>query len=158
VYSCLDRLFRHLAWADQEILAALDQPPPIEPALKLFAHIVAAEQIWLSRIHSQDSRGLTPWSPLSIPECRELSARAAAAYRELISAQSEQGLDELVTYRTTKGDEFRTPLGDILLHIALHGSYHRGQIASILRSQGRSVPATDFVIFSRQIDADPGHS
>jgi len=156
MYSCLDRLYRHLAWADQTILAVLDgQDRRLEPAHKLFAHIVVAEHIWLSRIQSRDIGGLTPWSPLLLAECRELSATTLAGFLELVDATSEQRLYDPITYRSTKGDEFRTPLGDILLHVALHGSYHRGQIATLLRSCDLSVPMTDFILFSRQLPDEP---
>jgi uncharacterized damage-inducible protein DinB len=157
MYSCLDRLFRHLAWADQEILTAMDaQGSPIEPAQKLFSHIVVAEHIWLSRIHSRDIGNLTPWSSLSLSESRELSGRTVAGYLDLVTSIPEQRLNEIVAYLTTKGDELKSPLGDILLHVSLHGSYHRGQIATILRNNDLSVPMTDFIIFSRQLPSGSG--
>ena len=34
----------------------------------------------------------------------------------------------LVTYKNSKGTEFRNSKRDILTHVALHGQYHRGQI------------------------------
>ncbi len=117
MYSCFSRLFQHLAWADREIISALDQPNnSVDAAIQLLAHIVAAEHIWLSRIHSQDIGDFTPWTRLSFPECRDLSAKNLLGYLTLVENITEQQLQNLIVYRTTKGDEFRSPLGEIFYY------------------------------------------
>lgn len=154
--ASFNRLFGHLAWADGEFLAVLDPSDRrMDEAIKLFGHIVAAEFIWLNRIHSRDIGDFTPWRELSLPVCATLCAANAKGYVELV--RSAPDLQSILRYKTTKGDAMETPLGDILLQVALHGSYHRGQIASRLRSHGFPVPTTDFIHFSRQnpIEADP---
>jgi len=153
MFSSLDRLYRHAAWADLEVVQALEGRG-LEAAEGLYAHIVVAERIWLSRILAQELSGLTPWTRLPLAECRELSTSTLAGFRELIAATPEGGMDRPVEYRSLKGDPFRTPLGDILLHVALHGAHHRGQIATLLRGAGAQVPATDYILFSRQLEAE----
>lgn len=153
MFSSLDRLYRHAAWADLEVFKALEGRG-LEAAEGLYAHIVVAERIWLSRILGQELSGLTPWTRLPLAECGELSASTLAAFRDLIAATPEGGMDRPVEYRSLKGDPFRSPLGDILLHVALHGAHHRGQIATLLRGAGAQVPATDYILFSRQLEAD----
>lgn len=146
----LSRLFRHQAWADREILSALDGSDPRQaPAIKLFGHVVAAEFIWLGRVGGRDLGDFTPWQELSLDESRELAASNASGFLELVDGATDERLGETVHYRTSKGDPWSTPLSDILLHVALHGSYHRGQIASKLAALGLPVPATDFVVFGR---------
>jgi uncharacterized damage-inducible protein DinB len=54
-----------------------------------------------------------------------------------------------VTYRNSAGREFASPVEDILLHVALHGAYHRGQIAAALRGAGAVPEPTDFIAFAR---------
>jgi len=39
---------------------------------------------------------------------------------------------------------------DILTHVLLHSAYHRGQIASQVRSSGEQPPYTDFIHAARQ--------
>lgn len=38
-------------------------------------------------------------------------------------------------------------LAEMLQHVVNHGSYHRGQVATMLRQLGREAPATDFILF-----------
>ncbi|HEU5359182.1 MAG TPA: DinB family protein, partial [Gemmatimonadales bacterium] len=54
-----------------------------------------------------------------------------------------------VTYRNSAGLEFTSTVEDILLHVALHGAYHRGQVARALREGGAVPNATDYIAFIR---------
>jgi uncharacterized damage-inducible protein DinB len=51
--------------------------------------------------------------------------------------------------------EFQTPIKDLLMHVALHGSYHRGQIAQALRLAGGEPVNTDFITFVRESEKKP---
>ncbi len=48
------------------------------------------------------------------------------------------------------GDSFTRELGDALLHLANHGTYHRGQVATLLRQLGHKATSTDYL---RYVDA-----
>jgi len=58
-----------------------------------------------------------------------------------------------IQYRNSAGQEFRSTLEDILLHVALHGSYHRGQVSLIVRGGGGEPVATDYNAFIRGVPA-----
>jgi len=148
MHDSLLRLYAHMAWADEQILSALDvDDPRLDESIALYGHLVAAEFIWLSRILRRDTGAFGPWTVLPLAEAAKLAIAHAAGYVDLI--ESAPNREDIVSYRTTKGDPMDTPLGDILLHVALHGAYHRGQIASRLRRLEIAVPPTDFIVFSR---------
>jgi uncharacterized damage-inducible protein DinB len=42
---------------------------------------------------------------------------------------------------------------DILLHVALHGSYHRGQVALLVREAANKPAPTDYIGFVRGVPA-----
>jgi uncharacterized damage-inducible protein DinB len=145
----LSRLVSHLAWADDRVLAALrSATTPDASCRELFAHILAAEHVWLARL-----KGETPnhpvWPALSLEQCAGLvgaNQRALSAYVEGLTAAD---LSRGVRYTNSAGREFTSSIEDILLHVGLHGAYHRGQIAWALR-KGGSVPiATDYIAFVR---------
>lgn len=145
----LPQLFAHLKWADERVHASLvDAANPPAHTLDLFAHVVAAEHVWLSRI-----RGETPevpvWPRLSLSQCAELGARNAEEFLALAESLDETALDGGITYRNSAGAEFTSTLKDILLHVALHGAYHRGQIAAAVRAGGDTPASTDYIAFVR---------
>ncbi len=75
-----------------------------------------------------------------------LATRNHAAFRSLIGSLDDDGARRVVRYRTTSGDEFANTVEDILMHVALHGSYHRGQVARIVRGEGGTPLATDYIL------------
>ncbi len=152
----LTRLFQHMSWANQQILEILEQhESTLGDALKLMAHITAAEYIWFSRIKGEDVGDMTPWTPMSLAQCRELSDKNGSGYLALLEGMTDKDLQSEITYRTTRGDEFSSNVADILLHVTLHGSHHRGQIASILRAELDTARAMDFIVYSLQNPSPP---
>lgn len=150
------RLHQHMAWADTHVLQRLRNLT--EPrTLRLFAHLLAAEQVWLTRLQGKESAALEIWPELSLEECAALAEQNRAEYTRYLDALPEAHLASTVTYRNSKGTEFTTSVQDILTHVALHGSYHRGQIASAVRSAAAEPATTDFIAFVReQVPVVPG--
>lgn len=144
----ISRLVAHLAWADARTLEALRamHAAPID-ALRLFGHVLAAEQVWISRIDGR-APNVPVWPSLELHECEALAARNQAAFAKHAAAPPES-LARAVRYRNTKGEEYVNTVEDILLHVALHGSYHRGQVARIVRAEGGAPHATDYIAFIR---------
>ena len=145
----LDRLFAHLAWADRRTLLSLQEaasPPP--RALAFYAHVLSAEHLWLARLTAKVP--VHPvWPDLSLLECAALSARNEAAYGDYLRGLDEAALARDVAYVNSAGQPFVSKLEDILLHVCLHGTYHRGQVALLLREAGAAPQGTDFIAFTR---------
>jgi len=59
-------------------------------------------------------------------------------------------IDRVLEYRNLKGTVFHDPIGNILQHLVNHGSYHRGQITTLLRQLGATPVSTDMIGFYRQ--------
>src|SRR5262245_42519433 len=49
-----------------------------------------------------------------------------------------------LSYAGFDGKGFTRALGAALFHVANHGTYHRGQVATLLRQLGRTPISTDF--------------
>src|SRR5690349_12064362 len=139
-----------MEWANTRILDALRaQSEPDPESLRLFAHVLGAEEVWMSRIQQRASRQPV-WPTLSLSECAQQAAENCAAYSALLAGLSDADLDREIRYRNSAGYEFHDSVGDILTHVAMHGSYHRGQIARQLRATGVTPPYTDFIAFVRR--------
>jgi uncharacterized damage-inducible protein DinB len=153
VGALIGRMVEHMAWADRRVLSALRVAEPLAPDLRdLFAHLVAAEWLWLDRAEGRAAR-LEVWPELELEAmARELDA-AHEGWRALIARVTEAELDAPVAYVNSNAQAFETPLVDIVLHVVHHGSYHRGQLATRLRLAGHEPAASDLIGFARGVDA-----
>jgi uncharacterized damage-inducible protein DinB len=151
----LARLSEHAHWANRSTLASLQQagvPPP--EAVRLFAHVLTAERIYLERIKGLDPWPQDFWPDLSLGFCSRQVQENHDAYSRFLSGTTEEALLHQVRYRNSKGAAFETPMCDMLLHVALHGEHHRGQIAKLLRQSGAVPAVTDFITFVRDQGPD----
>lgn len=151
--SLLSRMFAHMAWADNRTLQSLrNMENPPSQALDLLAHILSAEHVWMCRIQGTESAHPI-WPTLSLEACATLANENHLAYRALVDDVSDGSETRMITYRNSSGVEFQNSLEDILLHIAEHGAYHRGQVALLNRSSGGNAISTDYIVFSRDATA-----
>src|SRR5260221_1235699 len=141
------RLFSYDRWAISRSLGTLDVQGESQAKL-LLSHILLAERIWLTRLSGDDSAGIPTFQEFSIDECKAMAAELNRGYLEFIDSLSEDDLDHSITYKNTKGEEFSTPIHEVLTHVAVHGAYHRGQIAWLVRMGGTAIN-TDFITFTR---------
>ena len=147
-------MWEHAAWADRLLLEALERlDPPPEPAWREYAHVLGAESVWLDRLLQRPAR-VAVWPELSVEEAVALSARLRTEYADyLATLPGDDVLDAAVAYVNSAGQPFETPVGDILLHVALHGQYHRGKINLLLRQADLAPAPTDYIAFARGVPA-----
>jgi len=143
------RLLKHLEWADKRVLESLrSAQKPQTRSLELYSHILGSEHVWLSRINATSKR-VDVWPVLTLDECEALGKENIVAYTELLSRATPDKLEKAITYRNSAGDQFTSTVEDILTHVAMHGSYHRGQIAAAVRAGGDTPSPTDYIAFVR---------
>jgi uncharacterized damage-inducible protein DinB len=147
------RMWDHAAWADGLLLSELEaMHPPPALAWREYAHVLGAESVWLDRLLHRPTR-YAVWPELSIAEASSLAASLRAEYSAYVAALSADTLDEQVSYVNTAGQSFATPVSDILLHVALHGQYHRGKINLLFRQAHLPPAPTDYIAFARGVPA-----
>lgn len=153
----LARLFDHVSWADararDEIRTLPDDSPGRAQATRLYAHLAAAEHVWLARLESRAPVHAI-WPDLSLDAAASLAIESVAGLRS-IAMRGDDELELEVEYRNSTGRAFRNRVIDVLTQVALHGSYHRGQIALLAR-QGDGTPSvTDYIVFLRDAPVPP---
>jgi len=141
-------LVDHMAWADERVLVSLRQPGVPQRALDLYAHVLGAEHVWLTRLE-QRPRTVAVWPVMSLNECAQLADENTRAFRAYVERLTSDDLRRTVHYRNSAGDEFDNAVEDILMHVAMHGSYHRGQISLLVRDAGGEPQPTDYIAFMR---------
>jgi uncharacterized damage-inducible protein DinB len=149
----LRKLIDHLKWADTAVLDALRAAPGSDTrALTLYAHVLGAEAVWLARLAGTQP-DVAVWPTLSLDDAARLAARNVSAFDEILETLGSDDVHRVVDYRNSAGRAFRDTVEDILMHVALHGSYHRGQISMVIRGGGGEPAPTDYIAFVRGVPA-----
>ncbi len=149
-YWARDRLLRGAEGVTQEQFEA-PAPFPHGGLRGTLVHLVSSEWVWLSRW-----QGVSPTGQLrqaDFPTLDSIRARWAeeeAKMRAFIDSLSDAGLDRVVHYSNTKGQEFSHPLWQIMMHLANHGTQHRSEAAAILTEIGRSPGDLDMIVYLRE--------
>jgi uncharacterized damage-inducible protein DinB len=148
-------LVAYTRWADGCLLAACAELTPSQYTLELggsfpslqatVAHLAGSAKLWSLRLGGLPYAGLMPAA--EIPDVSTATARLAEAYAvfEGAAAGWEAAKAETFTYRNLAGVEMTKPRWQIFRHIVNHGTYHRGQIANMLRQLGVKPPTTDLL-------------
>jgi uncharacterized damage-inducible protein DinB len=143
------RLLDHLGWADALALEALRAAVPTDlEAFEIYRHVLGAEHVWLARLKGEPAT-VAVWPQLTLSECEPLARANLASLRAYVTSLAPADLSRGVTYRNSAGDQFNSAVEDILLHVCLHGAYHRGQVALALRRAGSRPNPTDYIAFVR---------
>jgi len=148
-------------WARDRMLTALEALTPeqytreIESSFRSIrgtvVHIYAAEWAWHSRW-----QGHSPTSLLQADMFPDVAAIRTAwteletQVRGFLHNVGEDGLDRVIDYRLLSGQPGSSPFWQMLQHVVNHGSYHRGQVTTMLRQLG-ATPAKpmDLIAFYR---------
>lgn len=154
-------LFDFNAWANARTLASCEPLSPEEftrangssfPSVRdTLAHIHGAEWVWLERWNGRQ--------PATGPKGADFSSLAALraawesngrALLDFAHSRTQEQLNAATTIRAFDGTPYTHPLWQMMQHVANHGSYHRGQIATFLRQMGYTPQATDLMRFYRE--------
>jgi len=141
--------FQYDTWANLQALAMLRAHSPApEKARKWLAHIIGAQDVWLSRLQRDEPCTLA-WPDLSLPQIDGRLEGLRGTWEMLLDQVREEQLDEAIEYANLSGQPFSTPRGDIFDHVLFHGAYHRGQIAAHIRDHGGQPVNTDYIMWRR---------
>jgi uncharacterized damage-inducible protein DinB len=148
--DAIREMFEHLNWANQRILETLQYiEGENKKVINLFSHILLAEHVWITRLKGLDSSKLPIWAEVNLAACADLVNQNNENFKEFLSGLSNPALEQMVSYKNSKGKEFNNSVRDILTHVALHGQYHRGQINLLLRTNEIEPVNVDFITFKR---------
>ena len=59
-----------------------------------------------------------------------------------------------IEYKSLNGQSSTSPYWQMIVHVVNHGTYHRGQVATMLRQLGATpAQSTDMIVFFRERQA-----
>lgn len=116
--------------------------------LGTLVHMLGVQRLWLSRFTGQAAPTLP--TPADLPDFLSLALAWEETHAELeafLAALSEEQLAAEINWVSMEGEPHALPLWQPVVHMVNHATYHRGQVASLLRQLGYQPPKTDMVYF-----------
>ena len=151
-----EKMFAYNAAVNAQMLTWLQKAPDADDdtndrARVIFAHLLAAEKVWLLRLRGEDTSDQAIWPELSLEACGALLEENRKGYTRYLENASETDLGGTVQYQNSKGKTFETVVEDILSHVLVHSGYHRGQVTRMLRDAGAKPLNTDYMTYVRDL-------
>ena len=140
-------LYEYNTWANHRTLEACaaltdeqftrDLESSFPSVRDTLVHLCLVEWIWLERWHGRAPAALE----------REQRQQNEKSRPQLLNADD---LARVIHHKTMKGEPQSAPHWQMLQHVVNHQSYHRGQIAAMLRQLGAKPISTDLILFYRE--------
>jgi uncharacterized damage-inducible protein DinB len=144
------KLYQYNAWSNKRVLGCLKrQDVNDEKILTLMGHIVAAQFLWLHRIKGLPAPNVKLWGTYTLDQLLIMADDAGKQWIEFV--ESTENFDREMTYRNYVNDLYTNNVEMIMIHLVNHSSYHRAQIAMLLRQKGLEPINTDFITYDRVI-------
>jgi uncharacterized damage-inducible protein DinB len=162
------RMFSTVEKLSDEKLSATMQSsfPSIEESV---LHILAAEWIWLRRWTGQSPRAgssvgnassrmrsamVNGGVPLEMLKgshgLRSFADSLEQERQAFLRALDEGRLHSTLDFSDLAGTRYSAPLVELLQHVVNHGTYHRGQVTTLLRQAGADTISLDMLFFFRE--------
>lgn len=159
-----DTLMRYKRWATNglaEVIASNLRriaDPDLVLIRRLLDHIQTVDEIFGDNLEGRAHGRRAPRSS-ELPAFETLARKAIVTadwYVSYADLLTPAGRDAIIDFTFSNGAPGRMSRGDMLLHVATHGTYHRGNIGVILQKNGIEPNAdrlTDFLAAERTLEA-----
>ncbi|MBK8595280.1 MAG: DinB family protein [Holophagales bacterium] len=143
-------------WANKLLLESLAPLPHEEyvrelgggwPSIRAaLVHLAGATRAWAERFDGRDATTLPAVEEVpSLADAARMLNEADARVSAFLAARTPEQLAAPLVWKNLRGEEKAAPLWTVLRHTANHATYHRGQIAAMLKRVGGKPLATDLV-------------
>jgi len=150
--SAFNDAIEHHIWATERVIDVCAKLSPdmlnapcvgtYGPIMETLRHLVQADSFYLYVITKGRMRAIDEEAKLSLAQLKTAMWSHAAAWRELMKADSDAEADTVVA-EAGEGWEFHAPLGFRMAQVIHHGTDHRSQICTALTSLGIEPPEID---------------
>jgi uncharacterized damage-inducible protein DinB len=149
-------------WAQQKLLVLIgtlseeqqhkELASSFSSLYKTVLHMWDAESIWWQRLKLHEklvipSENFKP----SMTDAINGLLQQSKQWDEWVRSASELALEHVFQYQNSKKEQFKQPVHQVLMQVFNHGTYHRGQLVTLLRQLGvEKIPQTNFIVWSRR--------
>lgn len=157
----LQQLAAYNYWANQKLIECIQtlpeettvkEIPSSFPSLqKTLLHMWDAESIWWQRLKLQEAvvapsvnfKGTTRDITTALLHQNKL-------WETWINNANMVAIEHVFMYYNSKREPFKMPIQQMLIQVFNHGTYHRGQLVTMLRQLNvQKIPGTDYLLWTR---------
>lgn len=157
------KMYDYHIWANEVILNRLKELPQeifhkevksgFSSVAKVMSHIYLTDLAWLEIISGKsmsDAMAHThqlreQMETKNIEEMKASFYELSKRYKEHLSGQKDY--EKVIEVDNPYAGLLETTVSESILHVVTHGSYHRGNIATMLRQMGHTSVMQDFGLF-----------
>jgi uncharacterized damage-inducible protein DinB len=144
IYQPYSQLIAVKQWADRGLYDVVSQnferltPEEVSIMLRIFDHIHVVDRIFQHHLQGLPHTFQAPRSA-QMPDLRALADSSREVddwYVSYVGGLGESDFAQPVDFTFTSGKRARLRRGEIILHVCLHGTYHRGNAGAVLQLKG----------------------
>jgi uncharacterized damage-inducible protein DinB len=153
--TLLHSLFRHKAWANEELFGELEKLDPAaheaerHAAIRLLNHIHVVDRVFAGHLRGEPhgyAATNTPETP-TLAALREAVLASDRWYLDYVRTISAQQLAEVLSFTFTDGAAGGMSREEMLGHVITHGSYHRGAVGRIMSQVSVPPPRDTLTVY-----------
>ncbi|WP_439022155.1 DinB family protein [Bacillus thuringiensis] len=156
-------MYKYHVWANEVIIDRLKELPQdiyhkeiqsgFSSVSKVLSHIYLTDYAWFDIILGKSmNEAMVSTNQLreqvetkNIEEMKKLFQDLSERNKSLLNSQED--IDKLIVVNNPYAGLLETSISESVLHIVTHGSYHRGNIATMLRQMGQTSVMQDFGLY-----------
>lgn len=156
-------MYKYHLWANKVLLERMKELPnnvlykeansSYPNIAQTFSHIYVVDVMWLQVLKGIDMQEaleasmslLEKTNLYSVDEFIKYFEELASQYEEWMNSQKD--LEQKINLNNPWSGARETAYSEILFHVANHGTYHRGNITTMLRQQGHASTMNDLALY-----------
>jgi uncharacterized damage-inducible protein DinB len=155
------QLFQYKRWANEELLALGEASQAALPSddyrlfVRILNHTYVVDQIFAAHLEGRMQTTYAATNTEETPAIDALRQAISASddwYLHYASGLGDAQLAERVTFRFTDGDTGSMSRSEILNHVVVHGTYHRGAAGRILATHAVQPPRDSLTTFLHRLE------
>lgn len=160
--TALRTLYAYHAWANGDLFDKLrtfdreKHQAELQTALRLINHFHVVAQIFKAHL-TGEKHSYTSDNTAETPALEDLCTAVAASdrwYGDFVGRAMPDQLSQPVAFTFTDGDKGYMTREEMLIHVALHGGYHRGEVGRLLWQLSVTPPWDTVAVYLHQAEPE----
>lgn len=157
------KMYDYHQWANKQVIDRLKELPEsiydkeiksVFPSVaKTLSHIYLVDSGWLEVMSGKsfeealqlEEQVSNLTKNMGIHEIEVIFSDLYERFKAFLNSQPD--MEKIIEFDNPWAGPTAVSLSDMIIHIANHGTYHRGNIAAMLRQLGHSSVMTDYAVF-----------